>query len=82
MEGMDRLIPLSFLGEMGAREGGGTRRRCLLSQDDVNDRRAEGSVVRTGEALACRFWARCRDGRDGRGIVGMGCQGRKEWEGC
>ena len=31
----------------------GTRGRCLLSRDDMNDRRAEGSVVRTGEAWTC-----------------------------
>ena len=38
---IDMLIPRSFLGDMGAGEGGGTRGRCSLSQDDVNDRRAE-----------------------------------------
>ena len=79
---MYRLIPQNFLVEMGAGEGGGTRGRCLLSRDDVNDRRAEGSVVRAGEALACRFWARCRDGGDGRGVVVMDRQASKEWEGC
>ena len=26
---------------------------CLLSRDDVNDQRAEGSVVRAGEAWTC-----------------------------
>ena len=74
-EGMDRLIPKSFLGEMGTGEGDGTRGRCSLSRDDVNDRHAEGSVVRVSKALDCRFWAQCRDRGDGRGVVGMGCQG-------
>ena len=75
-EGIGSLTSQSFLGYMGAGEGGGTRGRCSLSRDDVNNRRAEGSVVRAGEALACRFWAQCRDGGDGRGVVGMGYQGR------
>ena len=69
-EGMYRLIQQSFLGYMGAGEGGGTKGRCLMSRD-----------ARAGEALACCFWARCRDGGDGRGIMGMGFQGRKKWEG-
>ena len=30
-----------------------TRGRCLLSRYDVNDRRAEGSVVRAGKAWTC-----------------------------
>ena len=83
---------------MGAREGGETmgcssagiegalkdhtRGRCSLSLDDVNDGRAEGSDVCAGEALAYLFWARCHDRGDGRGVVDIGCQVSKEWEGC
>ena len=67
-EGMDRLTPQSFLGYMGAGGGGvgrlialllalkarcGARGRCSLYRDDVNDWRAEGSGVRTGEARTC-----------------------------
>ena len=53
-EGMDRLIPQSFLGYMGAGKWGGTMGCSSPGVEgalwDVNDGRAEASVVRAGEA--------------------------------
>ena len=59
-EGMDRLIPQSFLGYMGAGDSGGTMGCSSPGVEgalwDVNDWRAEGSVVRAGEAWICAYF--------------------------
>ena len=59
-EGMDRLIPKSFLGYMGVGEWGGTMGCSSTGIEvelwDVNNRRAEGSVVRAGEAWICAYF--------------------------